>query len=125
MKYSKQNQLIYNLLKSRKDHPTADMLFISAREQEPDIGVATIYRNLKALSSEGKVATLETQDKRIHYDGDLTPHSHFICENCGKIVDVFNGENIPRELLESGCLVKNAKCVYYGLCSDCNKKEKN
>ena len=122
MKFSKQNTLIYNLIKNRKDHPTADMLFFLAKEEQKDISLATVYRNLKNLVSEGKVITLETEDKKIHYDGDVSPHSHFICKNCGKIIDIFNSCEIPKELYACGCKVTEAKCVYYGQCPACNKK---
>ncbi|MGN0709492.1 MAG: transcriptional repressor, partial [Anaerovoracaceae bacterium] len=46
MKYSKQKQLIYDIVKSTDTHPTADWIYNKAREKMPNIGVATVYRNL-------------------------------------------------------------------------------
>ena len=121
MRYSRQRELITDIIKSRKDHPTADMIYATARELEPNISLGTVYRNLKLLSDEGVILTLETEDKKIHYDGDVSKHGHFICSQCGKIIDLFRPVNTPVELKEMGVTVSSEKCVYYGLCTDCNK----
>ena len=121
MRYSRQRELITDIIKGRCDHPTADMIYSSAREIEPSISLGTVYRNLKLLSDEGVIVTLETEDKRLHYDGDVSRHSHFICSDCGKIIDLFRPANTPDELREMGLSVTSEKCVYYGLCTDCNK----
>ena len=120
MRYSKQRELITEIIKGRKDHPTADMIYNSARELEPNISLGTVYRNLKLLADEGVIITLETEDKRLHYDGDISRHSHFICNKCGRIVDLFRPAEPPVELREAGLTVTDEKCVYYGFCNCCN-----
>ena len=120
MRYSKQRELITEIIKGRKDHPTADMIYSSARELEPNISLGTVYRNLKLLADEGVIITLETEDKRLHYDGDISRHSHFICSKCGKIVDLFRPAKTPNELVELGLTVTGEKCIYYGYCPKCN-----
>jgi Fur family peroxide stress response transcriptional regulator len=121
MRYSRQREIIADIIKGRKDHPTADMIYGSAREIEPNISLGTVYRNLKLLADEGVIITLETEDKRLHYDGDTSRHSHFICNECGKIIDLFKPSETPGEIKESGLKVTGEKCVYYGYCTECNK----
>jgi Fe2+ or Zn2+ uptake regulation protein len=121
MRYSKQRKLITDIIKSRCDHPTADIIYQTAREFEPNISLGTVYRNLKLLADEGVVITLETEDKKIHYDGDLSRHSHFICSSCGKIIDLFRPAKTPDELKELGLTVKEEKCIYYGDCAQCKR----
>ena len=120
MRYSKQRELITEIIKGRKDHPTADMIYASARELEPNISLGTVYRNLKLLADEGVIITLETEDKRLHYDGDISRHSHFICSECGKIVDLFKPAETPKELYKLGLTVTGEKCIYYGYCPNCS-----
>ncbi len=122
MRYSRQRELIEEILKGRKDHPTADMVYASCREIDSTISLGTVYRNLKVLSDEGIIVTLETEDKRLHYDGDISRHSHFICTDCGRIVDLFKPSKVPDEIPEKGLMVTSEKCVYYGLCDTCNNK---
>ena len=119
MRYSRQRELITEIIKGRKDHPTADMIYQSARELEPNISLGTVYRNLKLLSDDKVIITLETEDKRLHYDGDTSRHSHFICSKCGKIIDLFKPSETPSEIKEAGLFVTGEKCVYYGYCTDC------
>ena len=47
LKHSRQRESIKNCLMQRTDHPTADMLYLSIREEFPNISLGTVYRNLK------------------------------------------------------------------------------
>ena len=125
MRYSCQRKLIEDILKGRKDHPTADAVYLSAREIMPNISLGTVYRNLKYLADERVIDTLETVDKRIHYDGDRTRHAHFICKKCGKIIDLFEPQELPDEIKKLGLTVSEEKCVYYGECAECKDKADN
>ena len=49
LKYSRQRESIKACLMGRKDHPTADALYTSIREQFPNISLGTVYRNLNLL----------------------------------------------------------------------------
>ena len=122
MRKSKQRDLIMDIIKGRKDHPTADMIYSSAREENPNISLGTVYRNLKLLVDEKIIITLETEDERLHYDGDTSRHSHFICNKCGNIIDLFKPAPIPEEVIEKGLEISGEKCIYYGTCPDCRIK---
>ena len=119
MRYSRQREMIKEIIKSRCDHPTADMIYKTAREKDANVSLGTVYRILKLLADEGEIITLETEDKRLHYDGDVSRHSHFICNDCGKIIDLFKPAETPSELKELGLSITGEKCIYYGSCKDC------
>ena len=125
MRYSHQREMVLNIVKGRCDHPTADMIYESCREIEPTISLGTVYRNLKLLSSDGMIDTLETVDKKIHYDGNVNTHIHFICKKCGKIIDLFVKPSVPKELEDLGASISSEKCVYYGECAECKIKNNN
>ena len=122
MRFSKQKQLIENIVKGRFDHPTADNIYMSCREYMPSISLGTVYRNLKVLSEEGAIETLESVDKKIHYDGRDGFHSHFICVKCGNIHDVMESQSFPKELESEGYSVLASKNTYYGVCPLCKEK---
>ena len=92
-RYSKQRELILNVLKERKDHPTAEMIYKDIIKIMPTIGIATVYRNLAALYESGQILKIETkQGESDRFDGNLMPHLHFQCLECNEIQDIFLDE---------------------------------
>ena len=121
-RFSAQREAIYETLQNTKEHPDADAIAAAVREKMPDVGVATVYRNLKKLVSCGLVHTVETTDNRIHYDADTRRHAHFICKHCGKISDLFVATSLEHEVEKMGYSVDSEKLVLYGVCPECSKK---
>ena len=125
LRYSEQRQVIYDMLKATKRHPDVDEIYEEVRKTLPDIGVATVYRNLKQLVEAGLVTTLETKKSSIHYDADVSEHIHFICEDCGRIDDFFLESGLKQKVEDSGYELKREKLILYGLCPDCRRKKGN
>ncbi len=123
MRQSNRRDAILKVLRENRTHPTADEVYCLVREQYPNVSLGTVYRNLKYFVQQGLVNTLETTDACLHYDGDTEEHCHFICEKCGKIIDVFESVEPPCKLNEYGVSVTSSKAVFYGVCADCNKKQ--
>lgn len=65
LKYSRQRESIKACLMSRKDHPTADALYTSIREQFPNISLGTVYRNLNLLVELGEIRKLSCGDGTV------------------------------------------------------------
>ncbi|MBE7087077.1 MAG: transcriptional repressor [Clostridiales bacterium] len=118
-KFSSQKERLYQTLSALKTHPTAEALYGILGKGKSKMSFSTIYRNLGELIKSGKVITLETIDSKIHYDADVSEHSHFICMDCGAIIDIYEEVPVPTSLLGMGAVVKDKKCIYYGQCSDC------
>ena len=87
MRYSKQRELILKELQTRYDHPTADMLYMQLREENPTLSLATVYRNLNQLADLGIIRRMHTSDGKTRFDGTLEPHEHMHCEKCQKVMD--------------------------------------
>lgn len=122
IKYSRQRQEIKNFLMSRKDHPTADVVYMNVRQQYPNISLGTVYRNLTLLADMGEITRLHLGDGVDHFDADTSPHYHFVCSKCGQVMDLhmnnidsivdiagmnFNGE------------IQGHITYFYGICGDC------
>ena len=50
LKFSRQRESIRECLKNRKDHPTADAVYVTISKEYPKISLGTVYRNLKLLA---------------------------------------------------------------------------
>src|SRR3989338_5532441 len=82
---------ILEYLKRVKIHPSAEKVYQEIKKELPTITLATVYRNLHHLASEGKILRLGFGNE-YRFDGDVTVHQHCFCERCGKILDQFNLE---------------------------------
>ena len=88
LKYSRQREAIKSFLMTRKDHPTADVVYHSLRADFPNISLGTVYRNLTLLADLGEIARLRLGDGVDHFDADTSRHYHFICSECGSVLDL-------------------------------------
>lgn len=125
LKYSRQREKIENYLKNTKEHPTAEHIFTELRKEIPDISLATVYRNLNLLCSQGLAQRISFGEAEDRYDADVSSHGHFICNSCGRVLDFYgDAVNLSVVLEEIGndSEVYNHKLFVYGQCSKCKNK---
>ena len=119
MRSSRQRDAVLEVLQNSCDHPTADVIYERVKLQIPNISLGTVYRNLGQLKDEGLITIVESSDTKVHYEGNLTDHIHFLCKKCCNITDVFCKPQVPAALGDMGLQVESQKTVYYGLCNSC------
>ena len=86
-RYSRQRETIYDIVYNDESHPCVDDIYRQAKKIIPNISLGTVYRNLDVLVKEDRLNSFVVGE-RTRYDARLTPHSHFICNYCGRIEDV-------------------------------------
>ena len=124
-KYSRKRDAILSCIRETSCHPTADWIYARLRPEIPDLSLGTVYRNLALFRREGLVQSAGTVDGREHFDGDISPHSHFVCTRCGRFLDV-PGVVLPSSLLEETCAatagsVEGWSLRFTGVCGDCKQ----
>ena len=124
LKYSRQRESIKSCLMNRCDHPTADALYTTLREQFPNISLGTVYRNLNLLVDLGEIKKIPSGDGIDHFDYDTSPHYHFVCRQCGCIRDL----PMPvSETLEQEAAafvdgtIEDHSLIFRGVCSNCRE----
>ena len=89
MKYSRQRAAIEAFLKTRKDHPTADVVYQHVRQEFPNISLGTVYRNLTQLSDAGMISRLHFNEINTDcFDATTASHQHFVCSSCHAVSDI-------------------------------------
>ena len=83
--------MIKSFLMGRKDHPTADVIYSNLKQQDPNLSLGTVYRNLTLLSDMGEILRLRVGDGVDHFDADTSEHYHFVCTECGSVIDLDMG----------------------------------
>lgn len=124
LKYSRQREAIRNFLCSRKDHPTAEVVYESLKKDFPHLSLGTVYRNLSLLVELGEAIKFPGLDGYDHFDGNPMPHYHFICNDCNAVIDL----ELPNmEELNSAAgksfdgIITGHSAYFYGKCKKCQK----
>ncbi len=122
VKYSRQRECILKNLQSRKDHPTADMVYQSVRKELPNISLGTVYRNLSFLAENGQILKISTGTGPDRFDGFTNLHNHFICRVCGNVLDMdyIPAENIAERASEDfDGEIEEYELQFFGTCKKC------
>ncbi|HAY98750.1 MULTISPECIES: Fur family transcriptional regulator [unclassified Mesotoga] len=121
-----QRVAIIRILRDHEGHPGAEEVFRSALELYPNISMATVYNVMEVLEKEGIIRAIAVTKTSRRYDPNLKPHSHFICNTCGRVFDIpikyFEAcmRRLPPELNDFE--VKSLEVIYKGSCSDCKTR---
>lgn len=125
-KFSKQRQVILNILEESYSHPTADEIFCQAREIDNSISLGTVYRNLDLLCQDKIIEKISTPINKDRYDFKKSEHNHGICEKCGKVFDFnsyINLNKIRKELHDQIDMdMQQEEIRIIGICKECKNK---
>lgn len=122
-RFTSQRQQVYEVLLEKRDHPTAEEVFFRARQQSPDISMATVYNCLDALVKCRLVKHVKVNRGASRFCPNMHEHCHFHCQNCGAVYDVdFDGTEsaipVPR-----GFKATQFEVSIHGLCASCAAKK--
>lgn len=123
MKFSRQRELIVSEVLNSDEHLTADAIYERLKKENPNLSLGTVYRNLTQLSDNGMIARVNIPGDPVRFDGNLSKHDHFLCESCGKIIDIdenlfdFDFSKIEKE----GISILGTEILLKGICSECSK----
>jgi len=107
-------------------HSTTNKIIEIMQERFPEISVATIYRNLDVLVDEGLISRLSTNYKEDIFESNSHgSHDHFICTECGEIIDVPKSQDLIGDYDGDGNLIISVNKTFYGICKDCAKNKKS
>lgn len=123
VRQSKKRDAMLALLRQTSCHPSADWVYQRMKAAYPDLSLGTVYRNLSHLCARGMVRRVGTVNGQERYDGFLEPHSHFICNRCGAIMDLPEQPPGPGYLdavgVQYGFRAEGCEFIVRGLCGHC------
>ncbi|BBF44711.1 peroxide stress regulator PerR, FUR family [Lachnospiraceae bacterium KM106-2] len=125
LKFSRQRESIKDYLMHTADHPTADTVYQNIRKIYPKISLGTVYRNLNLLVELGEINKLSCGEDCDRFDGNIKPHYHVICKDCGNVYDIemdpIDHINVIANAHFKG-KVTGHQTVFFGTCENCIKK---
>ena len=131
IRHSKKREAILNAIQETSCHPSAVWVYQQLIPRHPGLSLGTVYRNLAFFQERGLIRSVGVVRGQERFDAIVTPHSHFICNCCGSVLDLPDVR--PETGLEQsasaqyGFAVEHCELTFHGLCPSClnqNKKIK-
>ncbi len=123
---TKQRTLVLEAVRSRKDHPSADEIYLDVRREDGRISRGTVYRNLNVLAESGEISHVKVPSAD-RYDLRMDRHYHCFCTSCGAVSDapVLYREEYDRQVEEeTGFQIQRHRTIFEGLCPNCRNRAK-
>lgn len=125
-KRSRKRDAILSCIRSTRRHPSAEWIYDQLKPEIPDLSRGTVYRNLRLFLAEGAVASVGVVDGLERFDGDVSPHAHFICRRCGEVVDLPGLASLETMAGQTedltGGRIESCVLSFSGLCRHCVKR---
>lgn len=129
VRYSKKREAILSAICGTSCHPSAEWVYKQLKPQHPDLSLGTVYRNLAFLQEHGLIQSVGVVQGQERFDGLTAPHSHFVCNCCGTVLDLpgiySDGELDGAVSRQYGLAVDRHELTFYGFCSSCSNQQNN
>lgn len=121
--------VLETLYTHRKAHLTVDEVYQYVRETNPEVGLATVYRNIQILNRLGIIEKISFDDRDVRYEifyEDIPLHHyHLICKQCGAVDEIeLDFIDHYKEKIKSTINFDaiDAQIKIYGICGECIAK---
>jgi Fur family ferric uptake transcriptional regulator len=124
----KNYRLVYDIVCEQAaagEHVVMSDVFALARQRQPRIGLATVYRVLARLEKLHLVDEVHLPGAPgAFYEPSGAAHAHFRCDRCGDVADV--DYTVPVEVTagiehQLGVAVRRASVSLHGFCARCRE----
>ena len=96
-----------------------------AVREAPGLGIATVYRSLKALAKDGRVVCVEIPGQMSRYElADKGHHHHFLCRVCGEVFELEKCLARIKTMAPPRFRVEDHEIILYGSCEVCLRKKR-
>ena len=94
-----------------------------AQDEVAELGMATVYRNLKVLVETEEIRVVELPGEVPRYESaHHSHHHHFQCRACQRVFDVHGCHEDFARWAPQGFAVDGHELTLYGRCADCTRK---
>jgi Fur family ferric uptake transcriptional regulator len=117
---TKQREAIWQSIQSTRRPLSPQEVLAAARTSVPRLGIATVYRTIKALAGEGKLVPVAIPGEPARYEiAGLKHHHHFYCRTCGKVYELDGCLLANNVSAPEGFKVQDHEVTLYGTCAKC------
>ena len=92
LKMTGQRRVILRVLNCSDDHPSVEIVYQRAKESDPTISIATVYRTLHLLDELNLVKRHDFRENYSRFEVNLEHHHHLIDLDSGEVIEFRNNE---------------------------------
>ena len=119
-RHTRQRTAILNAIVSAKRPLLPQEVLEQAALKVPGLGIATVYRGLKALLESGDVQLVNLPGQNPRYEANTHHHHHhFQCTQCQQVFDIHACPGNLASMAPPGFKVESHEVVLYGRCKAC------
>lgn len=128
LQYTRQRQLVWDVLQSGQSHLDANDVYEEVRRSGGAMSLSTVYRILQAFRDRGLIAENHLGEDHHHYEAVSgtyeTDHHHAVCSRCGAVVEFrLSAESLlASETALAGFAVGSIELSVRGVCRNCTEK---
>jgi len=113
-----QRRAVYGFMRGNLSHPGVDTVWNHVRETAPTVTRESVYRILNEFSQCGILNRLD-HIENARYDSRTDSHGHFVCEQCGTIIDFDLSQKmtVPDDAVKGE--IRQIELRISGICSKC------
>lgn len=119
---TRQRQAINSVVDASHRPLSAQEILEAAQQEVPGLGIATVYRSLKALTEAGSLTVVSIPGANPRYEAvrDGHHHHHFMCTQCARVFDIHSCPGSVLNVAPKGFVVQRHELTLYGHCKDCH-----
>ena len=126
MLYSRQREQILDVFLQTERHSTIGDLHELVKEENPRIGLATVYRTMRIICQAGLAREADFGDglRRFEHKYRHQHHDHLVCLECGRVIEVISPEieGLQETLARRHEFVPTShKMQIFGVCRACER----
>ena len=124
---SKYQEKILEAIRGKGIHMSAEEVYRQVCQNEPSVGIATVYRQLNSLWIQKRIGRIRDKDQGYIYDGNSIPHHHLHCVVCEQYMDITLPYDKKLDLevqQEEEAEITEHSIIFEGICKHCKEKRR-
>jgi Fur family peroxide stress response transcriptional regulator len=121
-KCTAQRLAVFDVIHENYSHPGVDEVWMQVKTTLPSVTRESIYRILNEFSAHGIIRRLDHIES-ARYDGQVGPHGHFLCTQCGDIQDfpLSDAVPVPKDTISGD--IEHLELRLTGVCGRCKQHQ--
>lgn len=123
---TKQRAAVFASLSTAPGPLNAQEILRSASKASEGLGLATVYRHVKALCASGELTEVHVPGESPRYEpAGRAHHHHFLCTRCARLFEVEGCPGNLGHMTPPGFRLDRHEITLMGLCNLCQAKSPN